>query len=185
MDAFKGTICHSSQHKGAEGWAGKRAVVVGCCNSYATSLFVCRALLVETDSCPVRSGHDIAQAFHAVGAETTIVQRSSTYVMSSEHGIPGLLNGYYEEKIPVLDGDTLFTSLPMSMVEEYHIEATKQIAEKDKDTLDGLEKAGFKLNKYPGGLFIKYFRDGGGYYIDIGCSKVCPVSRWRKGASTD
>lgn len=33
MDEFKGTVTHSSGHKGAEGWQGKKAVVVGCCNS--------------------------------------------------------------------------------------------------------------------------------------------------------
>lgn len=33
---------------------------------------------------------------------------------------------------------------------------------KDKVILDGLTKVGFKLNDYKGGLFIKYFRDGGG-----------------------
>lgn len=56
----------------------------------------------------------------------------------------------------------MLTSLPVDMLEEYHIEATKAIAVKDKEMLDGLTKVGFKLNPYPGGLFIKYFRDGGG-----------------------
>lgn len=34
-DEFEGTVCHSSGHKGArgQGWEGKKAVVVGCCNS--------------------------------------------------------------------------------------------------------------------------------------------------------
>lgn len=58
------------------------------------------------------------------------------------------------------------------MVEEFHIEATKKIEEKDKDMLDGLEKVGFKLNRYNSGLFMKYFKDGGGYYLDVGCSKL-------------
>lgn len=55
-DEFEGTTCHSSTHKGGREWAGKKAVVVGCCNS----------------------GHDIAQDFYQEGADTTIVQRSST-----------------------------------------------------------------------------------------------------------
>ena len=33
LDSFKGTICHSSKHKGASDWTGKKAIVVGCCNS--------------------------------------------------------------------------------------------------------------------------------------------------------
>jgi len=33
MDTFKGPMPHSSKHIGAAGWEGKKAVVVGCCNS--------------------------------------------------------------------------------------------------------------------------------------------------------
>lgn len=33
MSDFKGTVCHSSKHIGPDGWKGKNAVVVGCCNS--------------------------------------------------------------------------------------------------------------------------------------------------------
>ena len=36
MDEFKGEISHSSKHPGCHGkpeWSGKKAVVVGCCNS--------------------------------------------------------------------------------------------------------------------------------------------------------
>jgi hypothetical protein len=161
-DEFGGVAVHSSKHRGGKPWAGKKAVVVGCCNS----------------------GHDIAADLYESGADVTIVQRSSTYVMSSKHGIPGLLDGYvrpsfssrliaaklivtssqYQEGGPPLeDADIMLTSLPVDLLNEYHIEATKQIAIKDKDLLDSLEAVGFKLNPYPGGLFIKYFRDGGGY----------------------
>lgn len=74
----------------------------------------------------------------------------------------------------------MLTSLPVNLLNEYHIGATKAIAvseyslflfrhleydltflspgTEDKALLDGLTKAGFKLNHYPGGLFIKYFR---------------------------
>ena len=86
--------------------------------------------------------------------------------MSSEHGVPGLLDGYYQEGGPAThDADIMLTSLPVELLKEYHIEAGKAIAIKDKVLLDGLTKAGFKLNPYPGSLFLKYFRDGGGYYI--------------------
>ncbi|GJN93915.1 hypothetical protein Rhopal_006974-T1 [Rhodotorula paludigena] len=154
MSDYKGYLTHSSGHPGCHGkdeWKGKKIVVVGCCNS----------------------GHDIAADAFEHGLDVTIVQRSHTYVMSSEFGIPGLLNGIYEEDGPPLDdADLMLTSLPINLLEEFHIEATKEIAKKDKDLLDGLTKAGFKLNAYPGGLFIKYFRDGGGYYIDVGCSRL-------------
>lgn len=79
IDDFKGDVlCHSSEHKGARTdvkGKGKKAIVVGCCNS----------------------GHDIAQDYYENGYDITIVQRSSTYVMSSEHGLDGLLGGLYDE----------------------------------------------------------------------------------------
>ncbi|GAA5838994.1 hypothetical protein JCM11251_007848 [Rhodosporidiobolus azoricus] len=152
-DDFKGYLVHSSQHPGShqQNWEGKKAVVIGCCNS----------------------GHDIAADFYEHGVQTTIVQRSHTYVMSSEHGIPGLLKGVYEEGGPPTDdADIMLTSLPIDLLNEFHVEATKDIAQKDAPILRDLEAAGFKLNPYPGGLFIKYFRDGGGYYIDVGCSRL-------------
>ena len=83
------------------------SAVVGCCNS----------------------GHDIAASFYEQGAETvTMVQRSHTYVVSSEHGLPAWLNGYYEENgPPTEDADIMFTSLPVNVVEQYHIESTKGV----------------------------------------------------------
>lgn len=82
-----------------------------------------------------------------------MVQRSSTHVISSKHGIPGLLNGTYEEDGPPLDdADLQLASLPVDLLAEFHVDATKKIAEADKEMLDGLESVGFKLNHYPGGL---------------------------------
>ncbi|KAM0747858.1 dimethylaniline monooxygenase [Meredithblackwellia eburnea MCA 4105] len=151
QDEFQGKSWHSSRHPGGQGWKGKKVVVVGCCNS----------------------GHDISADLYENGADVTMVQRSSTYVMSSKYGIPGLLAGVYEEGGPSCeDADIMLTSLPIDLLAEFHVGATKDIAEKDKDILDGLTKAGFKLNHYPQGLFIKYFRDGGGYYIDVGASTM-------------
>lgn len=77
INDFQGDVlCHSSEFVGAKPDSqGKRAVVVGCCNS----------------------GHDIAQDFYENGYDVTLVQRSSTYVMSSEAGLQVLLGGLYEE----------------------------------------------------------------------------------------
>jgi hypothetical protein len=40
--------------------------------------------------------------------------------------------------------------------------------------LEGLEKAGFKLDQGPDDarLFMKHFQRGGGYYIDVGASQL-------------
>ena len=54
------------------------------------------------------------------------------------------------------------------------MDATKEIAKRDADMLEGLTKAGFRLDAGPGdsGLFMKYFQRGGGYYIDVGASQL-------------
>lgn len=79
LDSFKGDFLgHSSEFRGAVKQAkqgDKKAVVVGCCNS----------------------GHDIAQSYYENGYDVTMLQRSSTYVMSSENGLNVLLGGLYEE----------------------------------------------------------------------------------------
>ena len=155
MEGFKGDrLCHSSQFKGANSNSeGKKAIVVGCCNS----------------------GHDIAQDFYEHGYDVTIVQRSSTYVMSSKAGLDVLLGGLYEEGGPdTEDADLIFMSIPNAMLKRLHVDATKEIKKRDAELLAGLEKAGFKLDDGPdeAGFFMKYFQRGGGYYIDVGASQL-------------
>ncbi|PLW17999.1 hypothetical protein PCANC_07186 [Puccinia coronata f. sp. avenae] len=152
LDAYSGTVLHSSQFQSAKEWHGKRAVVVGACNS----------------------AHDIAaELVHNGAAEVTMVQRSSTFVMSSQHGIPALLDGLYEEGgMATEDADRIFTGLPINMLESMHTKIQEKIAELDRPLLRSLENVGFKLDPYPAGMLIKYFRRGGGYYIDVGCSEL-------------
>lgn len=152
-DDFTGTIVHSSRHSGSEGFADKTALVVGCCNS----------------------GHDIVQEFYEHGADVTMLQRSSTYVMSSENGIAVLFAGLYEEDgPPTHDADLIFASMPYPWLAELHKGATQEIAERDRELLQGLEGQGFKLDfgDDGSGLFMKYLRRGGGYYINVGCSEL-------------
>jgi cation diffusion facilitator CzcD-associated flavoprotein CzcO len=155
MGSFKGTrLCHSSEHPGANPESkGKKAVVVGCCNS----------------------GHDIAQDFYEKGYDITIVQRSTTCVISSdsicEIGLKGL---YDEDAPPTEDADTFLWSIPSELFKVQQIKVTKKQGEADKKLLDGLEAAGFKTDNGPmgSGLLMKYFQRGGGYYIDVGASQL-------------
>jgi thioredoxin reductase len=155
METFKGDrLCHSSEHPGADPESnGKKAVVVGCCNS----------------------GHDIAQDFYEKGYDTTLVQRSSTTVVSSEAicdiGNKGL---YDQDSPPVDDADIVFWSTPSELLKAQQIKVTKLEMEHDKKLLDGLRSAGFKIDCGPmeSGLLIKYFQRGGGYYIDVGASQL-------------
>lgn len=155
MGNFKGDrLCHSSEFSGAKpNSKGKKAVVVGSCNS----------------------GHDIAQDFYENGYDVTMVQRSSTCVVSSasitEIGLKGL---YDEDSPPVDDADLWLWSLPAELFKSLQIGTTELQNANDAKLLQGLQKVGFQLDMGPGGggFFVKYFQRGGGYYIDVGCSQL-------------
>lgn len=155
IESFMGDrICHSSEFSGArEGREGKKAVVVGSCNS----------------------AHDIAQDFLEKGYDITMVQRSSTCVVSSRSITDiGNKDTYDENSPPADDADIIVHSKPTSVLKSDHVGVAKAQSDADKETLDGLAKAGFKVDNGPdgAGLFLKYFQRGGGYYIDVGASKL-------------
>ncbi|RMJ19385.1 hypothetical protein CDV36_000957 [Fusarium kuroshium] len=155
IENFKGDrLCHSSEFPGAqENSKGKKAIVVGSCNS----------------------GHDIAQDYLEKGYDITIVQRSSTHVVSSKAITDIALKGIYSEDGPeVDDADLLIHGLPTPVLKAIQVTVCEKQAEHDKELLDGLDRAGFKVDRGPdgAGLFFKYFQRGGGYYIDVGASKL-------------
>lgn len=150
---FKGKIVHSSQHTTGKAFAGENAIVLGCCNS----------------------GHDIAQDFYEQGAKPTIVQRSSTCVISSEIGLKIITKGLYEEGGPSVEvADLALQSMPIKLLNLVMQQQHREICSVEKDLLQSLQKKGFKLDAGYGGtgLFGKYHRRGGGYYIDVGASRL-------------
>ncbi|CAG9952595.1 unnamed protein product [Clonostachys rosea f. rosea IK726] len=154
MDTFKGLLCHSAEFPGAKPESkGKRAVVVGSCNS----------------------GHDIAQDYYENGYEVTMLQRSSTCVISSYSSATIALGELYSENSPpVDDADVLNLSLPGPLSKRAQIDTALAQHNEDNELLEGLQKAGFKVDKGPdfGGLIAKYYQRGGGYYIDVGASQL-------------
>ncbi|KPM35819.1 hypothetical protein AK830_g10756 [Neonectria ditissima] len=155
IDAFKGhLLCHSSEFPGArENQEGKKAVVIGSCNS----------------------AHDIAQDYYENGYDVTIVQRSTTCVISSEAITEIGLKGLYSEDGPdVADADLIFHSQPAPVLKTNQIGVTAVQNKHDSEMIKGLTKAGFKLDMGPdeAGFFIKYFQRGGGYYMDVGAADL-------------
>ena len=63
MKTFKGEQHHSSAHPGPDAYKGKKVVVIGSNNS----------------------AHDICAALYEAGVDVTMVQRSSTHIVRSEH----------------------------------------------------------------------------------------------------
>ncbi|EED18638.1 flavin-binding monooxygenase-like protein [Talaromyces stipitatus ATCC 10500] len=159
MDSFAGDrLCHSSEFTGAfsqtDSAKPKKAVVVGCCNS----------------------GHDIAQDFYEKGYDITMVQRSSTLVVSSTSILAVYVKSLFDEDGPATeDADLWIQSFPAEVFKGIQIKATDIAATQiDAEIISGLEKVGFKVDRGPddGGIFMKYYQRGGGYYIDVGASQL-------------
>ena len=157
QERFKGTVYHASQHKDASfsnnDLAEKRVVVVGTGNS----------------------GHDISQNYYENGAQVSLLQRDGTYVITAKKGLFMLHTGLYEEHgPPTEDADVYGQSLPIPVQFALNVGGTAKITAAEKETLDGLTKAGFKLDfGHDGsGIYRKYIERGGGYYIDVGASQL-------------
>ncbi|KAF2199301.1 FAD/NAD(P)-binding domain-containing protein [Delitschia confertaspora ATCC 74209] len=159
MDDFAGTrLCHSSEFPGAtpqptDGSSKKKAIVVGSCNS----------------------GHDISQDFYEKGYDITMVQRSTTTVISSSAICDIGLKGLYDEDGPATeDADIWLWSFPSELFKTQQARVTQKEAQYDSQILEGLERVGFGLDRGPmgAGLLTKYFQRGGGYYIDVGASQL-------------
>ena len=155
VESFAGDrLCHSSEFPGAQSNSkGKKAIVVGSCNS----------------------AHDIAQDYLEKGYDITMVQRSTTHVVSSKAIVDVGLKGLFSEHGPQVDeADILLHGLPTPVLKALQVKVCALQAEHDKEMLSGLAKAGFKVDSGPdgAGLFIKYFQRGGGYYINVGASEL-------------
>jgi putative flavoprotein involved in K+ transport len=157
MDVFAGDQHHSSRHPGPDAYAGKKCVVVGSNNS----------------------AFDICGALWENGADVTMVQRSSTHIVKSDTLMEIGLGALYSEEavaagVTTEKADLIFASLPYRILHEFQIPAYQQMAERDKDFYERLDKAGFWLDwgADGSGLFMKYLRRGSGYYIDVGAADL-------------
>jgi putative flavoprotein involved in K+ transport len=151
LEAFDGTVLHSSRYEDGDDWKGKKAIVIGTGNS----------------------GHDIAQDLYSSGAEVTLVQRSSTLVVNVEPSAQ-LPYALYDEGPSLEDCDLITVATPLALGHKSHILMTQRAKQMDKALLDGLGRIGFKLDDGDGGTGwqYKYLTRGGGYYFNVGCSDL-------------
>ena len=150
LQDFRGKVMHSSQYDDGENWKGKRAIVIGTGNS----------------------GHDIAQDLHSSGAGVTLVQRSSTLIVSIEPSAQLVYTPYNDGTLE--DNDLIATSMPLALARKSHAITTEKSKELDKELLDGLARVGFKFDfgEDNTGWQFKYLTRGGGYYFNVGCSDL-------------
>jgi cation diffusion facilitator CzcD-associated flavoprotein CzcO len=154
LEDFQGPVLHSSNPTDDLDVSGKRVLVVG----------------VGT------SAHDIAHDFYLRGADVTMLQRSPIIVVSLE---PSSLRAYelYRKNDgirPIADTDFMIAAVPYDLLRRLHGPLSREMAETDKDLLDGLRRVGFLLDNGEDdtGYFIKLLRYQAGYYINVGASEL-------------
>jgi putative flavoprotein involved in K+ transport len=162
QDIFQGEQHHSSRHPGPDPYKNKRVVVVGSNNS----------------------AFDICGALYEVGADVTMVQRSSTHIVRSDTLMDIALGPLYSEQavasgVTTERADMIFASLPYRVMPELQIPVYREIRDRDADFYERLERAGFMHDwgEDESGLFMKYLRRGSGYYIDVGAAELVADGR--------
>jgi cation diffusion facilitator CzcD-associated flavoprotein CzcO len=156
LGEFPGEVLHSSEFSSGLRYRDKHAIVIGTGNS----------------------GHDVAQDLYSNGAAAvTIVQRSPTCVVSL---VPSgtLVYQLYSEG-PVDDIDLITAAIPYPVLRETYQWLTAKTCRLDSELLAGLAAVGFELDfgDDQTGFHMKYLREGGGYYINVGCSELIAQRR--------
>ena len=151
LSGFRGQILHSSEFTGSAAFRGQKAVVFGVGNS----------------------GSDIAQDLQAAGCEVTMVQRGPVTVVSHNPGSL-LLFSLYQQGWPIDVCDLINIANPGP--------AALRVAPggdppgpRARPRADRRAELGLLLTDYgedDTGYGMKYFRTGGGHYLNVGCSEL-------------
>lgn len=152
LDQYQGEVFHTSQFNEGHRFSGRRVLVLGTGTS----------------------GHDVAQDLCSHGAEVTIVQRSATTVVTVGPDAAGKVYSSYREGNPTEVTDLITVATPYPALRHSYQLMTKELAEIDRQLLDGLKSIGLKLDYGSDntGFQMKYLRTGGGYYLDVGCAQL-------------
>ena len=150
LDSFAGTVMHTHGYANGSAWKGRRALVLGTGTS----------------------GHDVAQDLQSSGADVTLIQRSTTYVVSLKEA--QRVYAIYSEGVPIEDCDLLATSMPYPVLVRSYQLSTQVSRDNDTKLLEALAAKGFRLDfgEDETGFQMKYLRRGGGYYFNVGCSEL-------------
>jgi cation diffusion facilitator CzcD-associated flavoprotein CzcO len=151
VDTFAGEVMHSAHYDSGKKWKGKNAIVFGTGNS----------------------GHDVAHDLCVSGANTTMVQRNSTLIVSLKEA--QRVYELYQEGLSTEECDLIATASPYPVLVQGYKIAAALCKESDRKLLEGLAARGFVLDNGPPddtGFQMKYLRRGGGYYFNVGCSDL-------------
>eukprot|EP00966_Prymnesium_polylepis_P076328 1769192-Prymnesium_polylepis.1 len=113
-----------------------------------------------------------------------MLQRSAGLVVSEESILGVGMNALYSEDaiergITHELADLIVTTLPLKLQEERWRLGTAQMRQQDAAMHAALERAGYQLDFGADGtgVYGKSFRQGGGFYIDVGCASLIATGR--------
>jgi hypothetical protein len=153
METFTGVAAHTDEFQNGADFAGRRALVIGA----------------------GVSGHELAHELYEQGAHVTLLQRSSTYVITYDT-YHRYFSTLFTEDMPYPPdfADQMAYALPPERSDESNKRLTSLAAEADKGLLDALQARGFTINFGPGGGGILAAITSGmdSYQIDIGASAL-------------
>jgi putative flavoprotein involved in K+ transport len=157
-ELFAGHLCHSSQFDSGAAWSGRKCVILGANNS----------------------AHDIAADLVEHGAaEVTMIQRSSTVVVTSDALMEHAWSRLYSEQavesgITTEIADLTVASVPFRLLPSFQKPIYEAIRKRDAKLYEGLAKAHFRFDfgEDGSGIHSTYLRRGSGYYIDVGASQL-------------
>ncbi|MFD6856097.1 NAD(P)-binding domain-containing protein [Rhodococcus sp. NPDC060090] len=158
LQEYRGVAVHSDEFQDGTRYAGKKTLVIGS----------------------GVSGHELAHDLWEHDADVTMVQRTSTYVVTyqSYHRYWSTL--FTEDMTLTPDfADQMTYALPNERVDEFNKELVQLAKAADKELLDALESQGFKLNWGPDGTGIigAHMSGKDSYQIDIGASQLIADGR--------
>ncbi|KAJ7683420.1 FAD/NAD-P-binding domain-containing protein [Mycena rosella] len=150
-ERFKGITLHAGYYQGAAPFAGKRVIVIGAGNSAA-------------DICQDASFH---------GCAVTMVQRSSTCVISAAN-VRVQAEQLWPESTPTDVADFKLNAMPLLLLKRVLSAHEAEAWEAEKETHKGLREAGLKLNMGSDGSgpYPLMFERFGGFWLDVGCAKL-------------
>lgn len=148
-EQFKGEVYHSHYHRDSDRLKVKNVVIIGVCNS----------------------GADLALNLVQRGAgEITVVQRSPVSVLSVKTVDTTVHSAVYPPNIPLDECDMLSEGMPHRLLIR-HLRGGLDSATRalDRELLDGLDAAGFKISDTP--LYELFLTVGGGFLLDVGAAQ--------------
>jgi putative flavoprotein involved in K+ transport len=107
----------------------------------------------------------------------TMIQRSPTMVVSTDSVLDYGLGPLYREEAELSheEADLVVTTVPYQLaLQQRWKQVTTRMMEHDAELLQGLRRAGLRLDTGPDGtgIFAKSASQGGGFYINMGCAKL-------------